>query len=155
MMAAEHMSRTVEELLEKMGLSSVILLARLARSWPEAVGPLLARKTFPVRLRGGVLTIRVPDHSWAQELTLAASDLVGKIGAHLGEGKVREVRFHVGPAPEAPPDDAGAGRRAEGAMVRRGASADSPLPAGLDAVADPEMREILASLSRKAAARKD
>lgn len=153
-MAIEKVDRTVERLLDSLGLSPVAAQARLARSWEEIVGPLLAAKTCPARLKGGVLTVCAVSPPWAQELSMSRNTVVERIDAVLGPGKVREIRVAVGAVPEprsgeeTPPGEARpAGDDPEGAAPRPG-------PEGIEKVADSEMREILASLSRKAASRK-
>ncbi len=148
-MPIEKVDRTVGKLLDALGLAAVAAQARLARSWPEIVGPLLAAKTCPARLKGGVLTVCAVSSAWAQELSLSRATVLERIDGMLARGTVREVRVIVGPVPDddadaAPPGDAGRAADAPG---------ETAPPArieGIDAVADPETREILLALSRKA-----
>ncbi len=152
-MGIEKIDRTVEKLLDALGLATVAAQARLAGSWREVVGPLLAAKTCPARLKGGVLTVFAVSSAWAQELSLSRTEVLERIGAVLGPGKVREVRVSVGPMQE---DECGAAPREE--TPPQGGDPGGPAPQsgpeGIENVADPEMRGILASLSRKAASRK-
>ena len=152
-MGIEKVDRTVERLLDALGLATVAAQARLAASWKEIVGPLVATKTCPARLKGGVLTVCAVSSAWAQELSLSRTEVLERIGAVLGPGKVREVRVIVGPVPDAERE---AARRDEDRPRRGapGAAAPQPDPEGIENVADPELRGILASLSRKAASRK-
>ena len=153
MMGVEKVDRTVERLLDALGLASVAAQGRLAGSWHEIVGPLLAAKTCPARLKGGVLTICAVSAAWAQELSLSRSEVLERIGAVVGPGKVREVRVSVGPVPE---NERGAAAREETAPQGPdpGGPARQHDPEGIGNVADPELRGILASLARKAASRK-
>ncbi len=152
-MPIEKVDRTVERLLDALGLSPVAAQARLSRSWGEIVGPLLAGKTFPARLKGGVLTVCAVSPAWAQELSLARATVIERIDAVVGPGKVREVRVGVGtvPGPGAEPP-APEGTRPPADVPEAGAP--QPGPEGIERVADSEMREILASLARKAGARR-
>lgn len=152
-MGIEKVDRTVERLLDALGLATVASQARLAASWGEIVGPLLASKTCPARLRGGVLTICAVSPAWAQELSLSRSEVLQRIDAVLGTGKVREVRAVVGPVPE---DERAAAHRRETPPPGAGADGPAPRPGpdGIEKIADPEMRTILAALSRKASSRK-
>jgi len=148
-MAIEKVDRTVAKLLDALGLATVAAQAHLARSWEEIVGPLLAGKTCPARLKGGVLTVCAVSSAWAQELSLSRATVLERIDAVLAPGTVREVRVVVGPVPDdeggaAPGEDPGSSGDAPGD------GAPPPGPEGIESVADPEMREILASLSRKA-----
>jgi len=152
-MGIEKVDKTVEKLLDALGLATVAAQARLAGSWKEIVGPLLAAKTCPARLKGGVLTVCAVSSAWAQELSLSRAEVLERIGAVLGPGKVREVRVGVGPVSE----DEGGGAVREEARPPEGDPGDTaphPGPEGIENVADPEMRGILASLSRKALSRK-
>ncbi len=148
-MGIEKVDRTVEKLLDALGLATVAAQARLAGSWKEVVGPLLAAKTCPARLKGGVLTVCAVSSAWAQELSLSRNAVLDRIDAVLGKGKVREIRFSVGPVPG---DENGAAPREEAPPAEgdSGDTAQRPVPEGMENVADPEMRGILASLSRKA-----
>lgn len=148
-MATERVDRTVETLLDALGLATVTAQARLAASWKEVVGPLLAAKTCPARLKAGVLTICAVSPAWAQELSLSRSKVLERIDAVLGPGKVREARVVVGPVPEEVQAAPGGGPVPSEDGI--GAPAPRTGPEGLETVADPEMRRILASLSRKAA----
>lgn len=152
-MAIERVDRTVEKLLDALGLATVAAQARVAKSWEEIVGPLLAAKTCPARLKGGVLTVCAVSPAWAQELSISRTAVLERIEAVLGPGKVREVRVSVGAVPEA---ERGASLQEETPPQGGdpGGQAAPPDPEGIENIADPDMRGILASLSRKARGRK-
>ncbi|MEK6779835.1 MAG: DUF721 domain-containing protein [Candidatus Deferrimicrobiota bacterium] len=143
-----RVSDVLEEVLAAQGLTSVTWMVRLSSRWPGIVGPILSGKTAPSKLRNGLLTILVRDHSWAQELQLRKPILLERIGSVLGEEKVRDIRFVTGPLPEPETGEATPGKK----PVSTGAPVAEP--EGISGVGDPETREILRSLSRKAASRK-
>src|SRR5690349_8069136 len=70
--------------------------------WQRAVGPRLAQKTLPERLSEGVLTVRVPSSTWAQELSLL-SDVVSERLRAAGHA-VQRLRFQVHTASTQPPE---------------------------------------------------
>ena len=144
---AAPVSAALRELLSLLNLPAVDALVRLHQGWDRVAGPTVASKARPDRLRGGVLTVRVENHSWAQELSLQRPVLLAKLAALLGEGVVKELRFEAEPFAPPPRKD---GR---GAKERPGALPPLPEPEGLSELADPEMREILLSIQRRAAAR--
>src|SRR6188474_2353318 len=84
---------TLAELLA----SSSMLGARTANislaDWQRAVGPRLAKKTLPERLAEGVLTVRVPSSTWAQELSFLSDMVVERLRA-AGHA-VQRMRFQV------------------------------------------------------------
>jgi predicted nucleic acid-binding Zn ribbon protein len=143
---AARVSDLLEEVLASQGLGTVTWMVRLSAAWPEIVGPLLAAKTSPARLRNGVLTVLVHDHAWAQELHLRKPALLDRINGILEGGKAMDIRFAVGPLPAAEPEASEALPGCED--LSRAAE-----PEGVDGVADPETREILRSLARKAFSR--
>jgi predicted nucleic acid-binding Zn ribbon protein len=67
-------------------------LSAVQRAWPEVVGEVIAAEAEPVAERGGVVTVRCRSAVWAQELSLMAPDLVDRINAALGVGRVTELR---------------------------------------------------------------
>jgi len=144
-------------LADTLRLPAAATQVRLIRSWEEIVGPLLSGKTAPGRIRNGVLTIFVPNHTWAQELQLSKPVLLERIQSAAGREKVREIRFTVDsgscpPATAEPPKEAG-GPPEPGADAHCDDSS-ALKPNGLDEVRDPETREILLSIWRKFSSRK-
>ena len=71
-------------------------LAAVQRAWPDAVGPVIAAEAEPVAERSGVVTVRCRTAVWAQELTLLAPELVGKLNGVIGEPRVSELRCTAG-----------------------------------------------------------
>lgn len=111
--------------------------------WQRAVGPRLAQKTLPERISDGVLTVRVPSSTWAQELSLL-SDVVAERLRAAGHA-VQRLRFQVhapsGQTPERPVT-----------TVRR-AEIPARLRQSLDLVEDPELRRAIAEAAAYSLAR--
>jgi predicted nucleic acid-binding Zn ribbon protein len=53
------------------------------RVWADAVGPQIARRAEPVRLRGRTLVVAVSSAPWMQELTLLKRNIVTALNARL------------------------------------------------------------------------
>jgi predicted nucleic acid-binding Zn ribbon protein len=149
--SVRNLSSILESILaDTLRLPAAAIQVRLLRSWEEIVGPLLSDKTAPGKVRNGVLTVFVRNHSWAQELQLSAPALLERIRAVAGEEKVREIRFLVDAAgclsgvPEAGKRSPGEERnpsRGEGRADHDGVSPH--VPGGLEEVRDPEKRVTL------------
>jgi hypothetical protein len=112
-------------------------------AWRRVVGVNIARRTLPMRLNDGVLTVRVATSSWAQELSLLKVTLCERL---TSDGMaVRDIRFQVGPVE--PP------QRSPEVQVRVPFRPRVPLPNALlgeiEKVPDQELR---VSLARAAAA---
>lgn len=101
--------------------------------WEKIAGKRLADKASPERLVDGVLTIRVPSSTWAQEMSMLSEMLLERLRAH--RHPVRRLRFRVAP-------QLNSSRELPAVQVKR-----SHLPASLkehiEQIADPELREVL------------
>ena len=71
-------------------------LARVQEVWQVAAGDAVAQAAQPTAERSGVLTVVCSAAVWAQELTLMAGELVGRLNAALGEDLVHELRCRTG-----------------------------------------------------------
>ena len=140
---AAPLSSILDAFLESLRIPHVAFLVALRKRWPEIAGPLVSRNAAPLSLRNGVLTVVARNHAWAQELRMSKIPMMERIRETVGERiPMSDIRFTVGslppavepevPAPEEPPFPA----------VRD--------PEGLSAVSDPETREILRALHRRA-----
>lgn len=57
--------------------------AAIWRVWADAVGPQIARRAEPIRLRGRTLLVAVSSAPWMQELQLLKRTVLGELGARL------------------------------------------------------------------------
>jgi predicted nucleic acid-binding Zn ribbon protein len=73
-------------------------LAEVQRAWPAVVGAAVAKEAAPTAERGGTLTITCRSSVWAQELDLMAQELVGRLNAQLGEGRITALRCVASPS---------------------------------------------------------
>lgn len=143
------LSTAIDDLLAALGLSNITLQARLGADWPAVVGPLLSSRTAPAKLRRGILTVAAENHTVSQELQFMKPALLSNVRALLGNDAVSDVRIVVGAVarraePSEPPNP-------EAGDIGLSSAADLD---GLDAIPDAETREILRSISRKAASRR-
>lgn len=157
-MSPKKLSTILDSVLaDTLRLPAAATQVRLLRSWEKIVGPLLGGRTSPGKIRNGVLTIHVPNHTWAQELQLSKPALLESIQSATGKEKVREIRFAVD-AGTCPPAAANipeeAGDHPEPGAEDRSDRSLPPTPDGLEEVRDPETRAILLSICRKFTRRK-
>jgi len=106
-----------------------------ASEWQSIVGPRLSERALPESLNDGVLSVRVPSSTWAQELSFLSHVILERL-QHGGHA-VTKVRFRVAttsarPRPEPPPER----------IVK------APLPSSLKqrlaAIDDPDLRQAIA-----------
>jgi hypothetical protein len=110
--------------------------------WQRAVGPRLAQKTLPERLSDGVLTVRVPSSTWAQELSFLTDVVVERLRA-AGHG-VQRLRFQVHASAQPPERALTTVRRAE---------IPAQLRESIERVDDPDLRRAIAEAAAYSLAR--
>ena len=116
--------------------------AHIGIQWQNAVGARLAQRTHPERLSDGVLVVRVPSSTWAQELSLLSAVVVDRLRA--AGHPVVQLRFSVGASvapPEPPP------------IVVRRVALPAALEASLARIEDPELRRLIAEAAAYGLAR--
>ena len=66
------------------------------QSWDQAVGAVIAARTQPLRLVGGVLTVTVSGGPWMQQLSFMKVELRDRVNALLGEERIKEIVLRSG-----------------------------------------------------------
>jgi hypothetical protein len=105
--------------------------------WRDAVGARIAERARPIELQDGVLLLRVPTSVWANELSMLADDVCGRLRERGIEA--RELRFRVGAMP--PIDRPPQRRIARAVPVVREVPAE--LARVLEGVTDPALRSAI------------
>lgn len=96
--------------IEHYKLAATLEERRVLTEWREVVGPRIASRTWPGAVRGGVLTVRVTNSAWMQELTFIKAQLVHKLRERFGD-LVTDVRFTLGQPGQAARDTLGTAER--------------------------------------------
>jgi hypothetical protein len=71
--------------------------AEIWARWRDIVGPEVYRRSFPISLRGKVLTIGVSSSPWLQEMSFLKTSLVDRLAEEIGAGVVAEVKLVLDP----------------------------------------------------------
>jgi hypothetical protein len=110
--------------------------------WKRAVGPQIAARTLPETLKRGILYVRVSAAVWLHQLQFLKEEIILKFNELSGKEEIRSLFFSIGEIPPPPPEAADPPpavtvpsplRKRDREMMRE----------SLDAVRDPELREIL------------
>jgi hypothetical protein len=67
--------------------------AAIWRVWNDAVGPQIARRAQPVRLRGRTLIVAVSSAPWMQELQLLKRTVLTELNTHLPTPLIGDLFF--------------------------------------------------------------
>lgn len=138
----------LDRVLQRLDRDQHLDAYRVWSFWAAEVGPAIAARAQPASYRGGILSVRVTNHAWMQELQFMKESIREKLNARLGRDLIRDIYFvtapQAAPAPEPPAP-------AQPAAPTEEEEGDWP-PA--PAVRDPRLAEIYAQLLRARAARR-
>jgi hypothetical protein len=148
----ERLGDGIERALARSGSPDAVPLARITAAWPAAVGAVIARQAWPLRLaRDGTLHVATASATWANELTLLADDVLAHLREQLGGTDApAKLRCAVGPIPEPP----AAPREPSSDPVDVPADVASTASSVASAIDDPELRELVARAARASLARR-
>jgi len=148
---AEFSRQLTKQPLGKRGFAEVSLITH----WPEIVGEAQALGSVPLKIAfsreertGGILHIRVATGGLATEFQYRKELIVSRLNSHFGYGAVADLRITQGHIPPRQPK-----KKALPPPVLP-ADQEQALQQSLAGIEDEEMREALASLGRRLAARR-
>lgn len=150
----ERIGDGVERELKRSGGADVVPLTRLTAVWPSAVGPAIARQAWPLRVgRDGTLHVATASATWANELTLLAGDILDRLREQLGPEAPAALRCAVGPIPEAAAPESDDAESSE-PVFEVPPDVASTASSVASAIADPELRELVARAARASLVRR-
>jgi len=114
---------------------------RLWTFWEQEVGAAIAARAEPASYRDGLLSVRVTNASWMQELQFLKSTIIERLNRRLGEDRIRDIYFVTGSA--AVPRSPAAKQPAAGTERRPEKPADELPP-----LRDERLREVLERIVR-------
>jgi hypothetical protein len=94
----------LDTLLAGWGIDARLRQYQAITIWAEVVGPQIAARTRPEKIRDGVLEVCVDQPTWMQQLQLLKPQILAKLNARLGDTPLREIflkRGKVTPPPTA------------------------------------------------------
>lgn len=127
--------------------ADTIRLLHVQDTWARLAGPQLAARTWPTAVHGDTLIVHVHDSQWLHELTYMRQDLVQRLHSLVPDAVgLKHLKLRLGPVlpvpqrptPEPPPPPPAL------APPRFSPEPDAGTRAALDAVVDPELKQILA-----------
>ena len=79
--------------LRRSGLDEKVDQARAIPEWAERVGDNIAEVTRPIRVSDGVLLVAVRSSAGLMELQMMERQILRKLNADAGRGKIDGIRF--------------------------------------------------------------
>ena len=80
--------------LARLGVGPRIAQAQVVAEWPALVGPQIAAVTSPDSVApDGTLFVRVATSAWMTELQLMTPQIMARVNAGRGKGRVKTIRW--------------------------------------------------------------
>ena len=84
----------LERYLARAGLALRLKQAQVIPDWPRLVGPQIAAVTAPESVApDGTLFVRVATSGWMNELQLMGPEIMARVNAGRGPGRIRTIRW--------------------------------------------------------------
>jgi predicted nucleic acid-binding Zn ribbon protein len=122
-----------------------IRLMQVREVWPRVAGPNLEAHAWPAAVASDTLIVHVHDSQWLHELTYMRQDLLRRLQALVPTAELAVLRLRLGEViPVAQRHLPEAARPAPLPPPRLSPEPDEATRRALDAVSDPELKQILA-----------
>ena len=96
MKQAARAGELVDKMLKGLGLDERLHQYRALIIWEEVVGPQIAARTRPVRIREGVLEVNVDQPTWMQQLQLMKPKILTQLNAEMGKATIKDLYLKRG-----------------------------------------------------------
>ena len=89
----EKLDITIKDFLINTGLENGVNQQKAVIIWPKIVGTKIAENTTAELVNFNVLTIKVKNSTWRNELYLKKDIILEKLNKELGPNTIKELRF--------------------------------------------------------------
>lgn len=86
----------LRELLKQWGVEGKLREYAAWQVWHEVVGPQIAARARPARIRDGILEVRVDQAVWMQQLQLLKPKILSRLNERLGGEVIRDIFWRRG-----------------------------------------------------------
>jgi len=103
-----HLGDLIKGLMRRYDLERRARQHQAMDLWPQVVGPDIARNSWPLGVRDGVLLVGAANHAWAQTLHLMSTAILEALNTRLEQPALRDLQVRVAGRGHRPRRDAGA-----------------------------------------------
>ena len=89
----EKLDIAIKDFLINTGLENGVKQQRAIIIWPKIVGSKIAENTIAELVDFNILTIKVKNSTWRNELYLKKDIIIEKLNKELGSNTIKELRF--------------------------------------------------------------
>ena len=89
----QELKSAISLFLKKNNLETGVNQNNALLIWESVVGDKIGQNTTPDKVEHGVLTVKVKNSTWRQELVFEKQNILTKLNLKLGNKTIREIRF--------------------------------------------------------------
>ena len=89
----QELKSAISLFLKKNNLETGVNQNNALLIWESVVGDNIGQNTTPDKVEHGVLTVKVKNSTWRQELVFEKQNILTKLNLKLGNKTIREIRF--------------------------------------------------------------
>ena len=89
----QELKSAISLFLKKNNLETGVNQNNALLIWESVVGDNIGQNTTPDKVEHGVLTVKVKNSTWRQELVFEKQSILTKLNLKLGNKTIREIRF--------------------------------------------------------------
>ena len=92
----KHIKDVIEDIFKTSSIPVDREDVRIWEIWDRVVGDKIAAHSRPSKIKNGILTVKVTDSIWLQELEFMEERIREKINSELNRENVSKIKFRVG-----------------------------------------------------------
>ena len=144
-MSPHRLGKILENYLTRAGMQQRIREEKIIDAWERMVGKAISEVTQPVRMRNGVLQVKVANSVWMHELQFHKKMIIQKLNGYIGNATVENLWFMIGEKEKGRERvDGGEVQEKAGRHARALCQEEKErIEKGISHLLDPEMKEIL------------
>lgn len=152
MKSAVSAGALIEKMLKERGFEGKLREYRAWQVWDDVVGPQIALRARPIRIRDGVLEVRVDQPVWMQQLQLMKPKLLARLNDRLEGAPIRDLYLRRGRIDRVSPQPAPSPTWKDIPLSEEEFAA---IDSALESVEDPALKQVMRGLfTRQAKAAK-
>lgn len=93
----EHIGTILPKILSTCRPGRDTALSAVWHLWDDAVGEIIAANAQPAAFKKNLLLVHVSNPTWIHQLQFLKKDIIAKLNQSLGEKRIKDLKFKVGP----------------------------------------------------------
>ena len=138
---AASVGNLIQSILRQRGLDGKLREYRAWQIWDEVVGPQIAARARPIRIREGILEVRVDQPVWMQQLQLMKPKILARLNERLEGAALKDLYLRRGKIEREPAESAKPSPSWQSVCLTEEEGAR--IETALAPLADPELRQRL------------